>query len=340
MLPASSALSRGRVRGASATTLAATIAPAADALAAVEAPTATLPLDTAESIAAYIAAHDNFLLDCDGVLWAGGKPLPGAVETIEELRKAGKRVLFITNNSSSSRRQYAAKFAGFGVTVKPEDIVTSGSAMANYLSAEGITSTYVVGEDGLLEELEAVGVRCVMDAADAPAHMNEAQFSALERDTEVQAVCVGWNRSFNFRHLSIASAYLQGGLPFIGANPDAADRVGSLLFPGTGPMLAAIECASGVKPLVIGKPNPLLVKQILSTYGMDASRTAMVGDRLDTDMAFGNAGGVTSTLVLTGVSSADDLAQLPQSLAHSRPAYVMPSLSALLTALRSNGAAQ
>ncbi|KAG5192834.1 haloacid dehalogenase-like hydrolase family protein [Tribonema minus] len=307
--------------------------------AAVAAAHATARLDTPDSLSAFVAAHDNFLLDCDGVLWAGSGALPGesastgAVETLDALRAAGKRVLFITNNSSKSRRQYAAKFAAFGVSVDPNDIVTSGSAMANYLKMEGITYAYVIGEDGLIEELELAGVTCIRDAKGAGPLMSESEFMALELDPKVQAVCVGWDRSFGFRQMSIASAYLQQGVGFIGANPDNADRVGPLLFPGTGPLLAAIQSASGAVPVIIGKPNPILIKGILAQFGMDQARTAMVGDRLDTDMAFANAGGISSVLVMTGVSTDADLAALSAERAHMAPAFVMAALASLRPAL-------
>ena len=168
--------------------------------------------------------------------------------------------------------------------------------------------------------------------------MTEEQFREVQLDPEVGAVVVGYDRSFSYRQLAIASLYIQKGRLFVGANPDAADRVGDALMPGTGPLLAAIENASGVKPTVLGKPNPLLIKGILEANELDAKRTVMIGDRLDTDMLFGINGGTSTLLVLTGVSTLDDLAQ---HIAEGKPApvHVADRLGVLLSANDADGSA-
>ncbi|CAM9790059.1 unnamed protein product, partial [Hapterophycus canaliculatus] len=257
-----------------------------------------------------------------------------SVETVNALRRAGKRTFFVTNNSSKSRRQYCIKLDGFGVRgVGVEDIVTSGSAIAAYikLSHPDVRVVYMVGEDGLQEELEMVGLRVVKERTRPPAGMTEDEFRENEHDPEVGAVVVGLDTSFGFRQMCVASSYIQKGAHFVGTNPDVADRVGSLLMPGTGPILASIQTASGVMPVVVGKPNPLLIRQLMDQYGLTASKTLMVGDRLDTDIMFGNAGGVSSALVLTGVSEISDVAGL-QPGSEKTPTYLLKKLGGLLPA--------
>jgi len=288
--------------------------------------------ESSTELGEFLKRHDNILLDCDGVLWAGGEAISGSVETVDALRKAGKKVLFITNNSSKSRREYSEKLNGFGIATSKSDVITSGSAMADYLFGHGIKSVYVIGEKGLIEELEGVGIKCVYDKNNASPFMDEADFLSFNADPSVEAVCVGWDRFFTFRKLTISSIYLQRGCRFIGANPDISDRVGELLFPGTGPILASIESASGVSPYIIGKPNPALVKQILERNKMEACNTVMIGDRMDTDIAFANSAGITSVLVMTGVTTEDDLDESHDF--SDTPSLVMPSLSSILPGLK------
>ncbi|CAN0089976.1 unnamed protein product, partial [Phaeothamnion confervicola] len=277
----------------------------------------TKVIRTPDTIRTLLDGIDNLLLDCDGVLWAGSDPIPGAIECVKAMIAAGKKVVFITNNSTKSRREsdfltrgYAAKFSSFGLDVSPDQIVTSGSALAALLAVQhpSVTAAYVVGEGGLAEELELAGIRCVSEAVGAGPEMLESEFRALSADPAVGAVAVGWCRAFSFRQLATASYYLQAvpGCVFLGTNPDDADRVGVHLMPGTGPLIRAVECASRQPATVVGKPNPELIRAILDTHRMDPARTLMVGDRLDTDIAFGNGGGIATCLVLTGVATAAD----------------------------------
>ncbi|CAN0135736.1 unnamed protein product [Ectocarpus sp. 4 AP-2014] len=291
-------------------------------------------VDTLETERALVSKYEAFVFDCDGVLWGGSHAIEGSLDTVKALRRAGKRTFFVTNNSSKSRRQYCVKLEGFGVHgVGVEDIVTSGSAIAAYvkLSHPDVRTVYMIGEEGLEEELEMVGLMVVKEDARPAPGMTEDEFRENITDPEVGAVVVGLDTSFGFRQLCVASSYIQSGAHFLGTNPDVADRVGSLLMPGTGPMLASIQAASGVAPVVVGKPNPLLIRQLMDQNGLAASKTLMVGDRLDTDIMFGNAGGVSSALVLTGVSEMSDVVGL-QAGGDKTPTYLLERLGALLPA--------
>lgn len=285
-------------------------------------------MDTQESQAALVSKYDSFVFDCDGVLWGGSHAIEGSLDTVKALRRAGKRTFFVTNNSSKSRRQYCIKLEGFGVHgVAVEDIVTSGSAIAAYIKSHhpDVTTVYMVGEDGLEEELGMVGLKVVKEEARPAPGMTEDEFREKSLHPEVGAVVVGYDTSFGFRQMCVSSAYIQRGAHFVGTNPDVADRVGSLLMPGTGPLLASIQVASGVAPVVVGKPNPLLIRQLMDQYGLAPSSTVMVGDRLDTDIMFGNAGGVSSALVLTGVSEIGDTVGLVPG-GDSTPTYLLEKL--------------
>jgi 4-nitrophenyl phosphatase len=284
--------------------------------------------DPATDCSLDLSKYDNFLFDCDGVLWAGAHALPGSIETVRALQLQGKVTKFITNNSTSSRRTYASKFAGLGLEVSMDDIVTSGSALAEYISTRDppVKAAYVIGEDGFVEELELRGVRCVRTGKSRGGAMSEEEFARLRADEDVTCVAVGWDREFSFRQIAIASHYLQqpSCRLFAGCNPDASDRVGPFLMPGTGALLAAVERASGVSPVVVGKPNSLLIKQILVRGGMEPQRTIMFGDRIDTDIAFGIAGGIDTALVLSGVCSEEDARS-----SMLRPTYILPRLGVM-----------
>ncbi|CAN0077010.1 unnamed protein product [Ascophyllum nodosum] len=291
-------------------------------------------VDTEESASALVRKYDNFVFDCDGVLWAGSHDIEGSIDTVKALRRAGKRTFFVTNNASKSRRQYCLKLEGFGVSgVGVEDIVTSGSALAAYVKRAhpDVHTVYMIGENGQGEELEMAGFKIAKETTRPPVGMTEDEFRVFEPNPEVGAVVVGLDTSFGFRQLCAASTYIQRGAHFVGTNPDIADRVGDLLMPGTGPLLASIQTASGVAPVVVGKPNPLLLHQLMDLNGLDPSSTVMVGDRLDTDIKFGNAAGVSSALVLTGVSEAADVVGLPAD-GEKTPTYLMEKLAFLLSA--------
>lgn len=275
---------------------------------------------------------DAFLLDQDGVLWQGDASIPGVLETVARLQSAGKRVFFVTNNSTRTRAQVAARLTKAGVRACPSDVLTSGAAAADYLLATlpaEQRALFVVGEPGLVEELEGSGFTCTR-GPDGEASLTEHAFAALfdAAAPTYGAVVVGYDTQFTSAKLARASAAVQRGALLVGTNPDAGDACGAGIMPGTGPLIAAVECATGVRAVVVGKPAPTLITQLILRHGLDPARTVMVGDRLDTDMAFGAAGGVSRCLVLSGVATEAQAAQLlpndPQ-----RPTHMLASLADL-----------
>ncbi len=301
------------------------------------------------------ADFDAFVLDMDGVLWHGAEAVPGALETVARLQGQGKRVFFVrsargacafarvlrcprfcsrpqvTNNSSRSRATVAARLAQSGVTASADTVLTSGAAAAEYLAAAlpaGRRRAFVVGERGLLEELALAGVECDCGPP-GEVTLSDAAFAALfDADApRYEALVLGADSAVTAAKLARASAAAQRGALFVCTNPDAGDKCGAGIAPGAGALLAAVETASGVRAAaIVGKPAPTLLRQLLARHGLDAGRTVMIGDRLDTDVAFGNAGGVASCLVLTGVATAAQAAQLPQGDPR-RPTHLMPSLA-------------
>ena len=273
---------------------------------------------------------DTFVLDQDGVLFHGAHPVPGALATVQKLKRAGKRVVYVTNNSGKSRAAVAARLTANGVETSADDVLTAGWAAARHLASVGVLSCYVVGEAGLVDELREGGLR-VVGWPDAAVTLPDADLALMfeEHGSRPDAVVVGLDSLFTYRKLCIASAFVQMGALFVGTNPDAGDRIGGGLAPGAGAMIAAVETVCGRKATVVGNPHATMIEHLLTEHALNANRTVMVGDRLDTDIAFGSAGGVKTCLVLTGVATQTEAEALPSG--HPcRPDYLMPSLADLL----------
>lgn len=242
----------------------------------------------------------TWLLDLDGVVWRGESPVPGSIDAIDRLRAAGKRVLFMTNNSSLTVAGYAEKMSTMGLVTPPEDVCTSAQAAALLVSA-GETAL-VCGGPGVTEALEARGVRCVRDP-----------------EPGITAVLVGWHRDFDFSRLTAAFTAVRAGARLIGTNDDPTyPTAGGGELPGGGSLVVAVAYASGVTPIYGGKPHEPAAQLVFSRLGLSSDPTdaerrklLMVGDRPSTD------GGMATTLrsrfalVLSGVTAAADLPVQP-----------------------------
>ena len=256
----------------------------------------------------------TFVLDLDGVVYRGKQPLPGAVETIQTLRRLGHQVYFFTNNSTKTRTDYQQKLEGMGIPVDLEHIMTSSYATALYLQEQGAQrkSVLVVGRDGIKEELRAVGMVIAEDG------LHE----------KVDYVVVGMDRDFCYDTLTKAQHAIMGGATFIATNRDASFPCeNGTVVPGGGAMVAAIEVASGVKPILIGKPETPAMMEVLHLARATPKNTVVVGDRLDTDILVGKRIGALSVLVLTGIAKEDDLKTAPPEM---QPDVVIRNLGELL----------
>ena len=249
----------------------------------------------------------GFLIDLDGVVYTGTEVVPGAPDFFELLRERETPFLLITNNSTRRAVQFAAGLGEMGIPVRPEEVLTSAEATAEFLagSAPPGARAYVIGEQGLRSSLEARGFILVDDAG-------------------ADYVVVGLDRGFDYRKLTIAMRAVLGGAQFVGSNPDVSLPMEDGLCPGAGAFQAAISAATGVRPLIIGKPEPTMLSIGLRMLDCAPQEAAIVGDRLDTDIVGGQRAGMVTILVLSGVVSAEVAAGSP-----IKPDYVLADLAEL-----------
>jgi len=225
------------------------------------------------------------LIDLDGVLYRGQTPLPGAPELFAFLRQYGIEYLLVTNNSTLTREAFVERLAGFGINVTANKIMTSAVATAAYLRTlvPPGTKVNIVGEPGLVQELQRSG------------------FVIAGRDADV--VVAGWDKTVTFEKLKVATLAIRDGAMFVGTNPDKTYPMENDIIPGAGSILAALVAASDVEPTIVGKPEPIIIQRCLEMLGASAQETAILGDRLDTDILGGQRAGIGTILVLTGIST-------------------------------------
>jgi 4-nitrophenyl phosphatase/phosphoglycolate phosphatase len=244
----------------------------------------------------------------------GDSLIDGIPETLEKLRKAGKKMFFVTNNSTKSRAGYKKKFDGLGLTDVPaEEIFSSSFAAAAYLEQTKFKDTgkkvYVIGEVGICEELDLIGVPYLGGPADSDKKPDMGPGGMMEVDKDVGAVIVGFDRNVNYYKIQYAQLCInEENAEFIATNLDAVTHLTDAQeWAGNGSMVGAIKGCTGQEPTVVGKPSPLMIEYLEAKFGIDRSRICMVGDRLDTDVLFGTDNGLKSILVLSGVTSEEKL---------------------------------
>jgi 4-nitrophenyl phosphatase len=251
-------------------------------------------------------AYDCLLFDLDGVLYRGEEPVPAAPPTMAELRRAGARPVFLTNNSARTPEQVAAKLRGLGIDAGPSEVMTSALATAELLAARGGGRAYVVGQDGVRRALTDAGLE-VLDGEPYQADL----------------VVVGFDGSVTYDRLKTACLLVQRGARLVATNPDASYPAEDGLWPGAGALLALITTTTGATAEVVGKPFAPVFEAALRRGG--GGRPLVVGDRLDTDIEGAVRLGWDSMLVLTGVSTRPETgASEPQ------PTYVAEDVGALL----------
>ena len=256
-----------------------------------------------------LADIHHWLIDMDGVLYHGNKRMPGAAEFIAELRAEGMPFLLVTNNSTLTPEEYVSKVGGMGIHVGPQDVLTSSIATADYLAriAPPSATVHMIGENGLRTALQAKGFKLVDRGGDY--------------------VVVGMNRQLTFETLKWAALAIRAGAPFIGTNPDRTLPVEEGQVPGNGAILAALEAATEVTPFVIGKPGTALLEIGLQKLGAPKDDTAILGDRVETDMVGGQRVGLITVQVLSGASTQADLDK-----SGIRPDFVFRNVTELLEA--------
>jgi len=254
----------------------------------------------------------GFVLDMDGVLYRGRTPIEGSAAFLELLHKRRTPYILLTNNATLTMEQNSAKLDEMGIPVKPERIMTSAVATAMQLGSEASrgSTVYMIGEQGLRDALGKAGFRIVEEEV-------------------AEYVVVGYDRGLTYEKLAKAALAIQAGAKFIGTNPDKALPSERGLVPGTGATLAALEFVTGVSPRVIGKPERAIFDLTLAKLGLEATETAMVGDRLETDILGAQRIGLVTVLVLSGASGPAEL-----EASEIVPDMVLESIATLADAWR------
>jgi 4-nitrophenyl phosphatase len=233
------------------------------------------------------------IIDMDGVLWRGEQPIEGLGAFFDMVKEREIGYVLATNNASRSPESYVQKLHNFGVDIPATCILTSAQAAATYLSDQAPPGApvYILGMDGLREAVLERGFHLVEGGA--------------------EYVVVGWTIDLSWQQLAAATIQIRDGAQFIGTNPDVTFPSEAGLVPGNGAVLAALEAATGVQPIVVGKPRPHLYREAMRRMGSKPQNTAVIGDRLDTDIAGGAGLGLFSILVLSGITTTDDQGSWP-----------------------------
>jgi len=249
---------------------------------------------------------ESWLTDMDGVLVHEERAIPGAAEFIERLRERERPFLVLTNNSIFTGRDLSARLAQAGIDVPEASIWTSALATAQFLGNQAPGgSAYVIGEAGLTTALY------------------EAGFTLTEKNPDF--VVLGETRTYSFEAITKAIRLILAGSRFIATNPDATGPSAEGPLPATGAVAAMITEATGHRPYFVGKPNPMMFRSALNRIDAHSEVTAMVGDRMDTDVVAGIEAGLETYLVLTGSTNESDIARYS-----FRPDHVHSSIADLI----------
>ena len=245
----------------------------------------------------------NYLIDMDGVLLKAKTPLPGGIEFIERLIECQVKFLILTNNPLYTQRDLEHRLSTMGFNVTAEHIYTSAIATAHFLQSQAPNGkAFVIGESGLTQALHDVGY--------------------IQTDMNPDYVVLGEVNNYNFELITRAVRLINDGAMFIATNPDSTGPLEAGIVPATGALAALIEKATGKPPFFVGKPNPLMMRSALRYLGVHSEDTIMIGDRMDTDIVAGVMSGLETILVLSGVSTREDVEHFPY-----RPNHILNSVS-------------
>ncbi len=249
---------------------------------------------------------NGFICDMDGVIYHGNQLLPGVTEFVNWLHAEQKKFLFLTNSSERSPRDLHHKLKRLGLDVGEDHFYTSALATAAFLASQHPNGTvYVIGESGLTNALYDAGL--------------------TNNDINPDYVVVGESHDYTYERICRAVKLVMKGAKLIGTNPDLTGPVEGGIAPATGALMAPIELATGSKAYYVGKPNPLIMRNALKKLGCRREETVIIGDRMDTDIIAGVESEIETILVLTGVSSENDLKHFAY-----RPTHILKDLTAFL----------
>lgn len=257
--------------------------------------------------------YSAYVFDLDGTVYLGDRLLPGAGETIGRMRELGARTIFLSNNPTHTRSDYAAKLTLMGLPTPVEDVVHSTYVLIRLLERElPGARLFVIGEPPLLEELAAAGFRLAASAA------------------QTEAVIAAFDRTFDYAKLQTAFDAIRGGARFFATNADRFCPVPGGGQPDAAAVIAAVEACTGVKvEAVAGKPSRWMAEAALEAAGVPAADCLMVGDRLETDVRMGIEAGMATALVLTGATRREEI-----EASEFKPDYVIKRLGELVPGSR------
>ncbi|MFN2134347.1 MAG: HAD-IIA family hydrolase [Candidatus Promineifilaceae bacterium] len=247
----------------------------------------------------------NYLTDMDGVLITGTRMIPGADRFISRLQEKDIPYLVLTNNPMYTTRDLSHRLENIGLNVPPARIFTSAMATAYFLDSQRPDGTaFVIGDSGLTEAVHAVGY--------------------VITDIDPDYVILGETTTYNYEMLTKAIRLINAGSRFVATNPDVAGPSEAGIVPACGAVAALIEKVTGKAPFYVGKPNPLMMRTALNYLGIHSEETMMIGDRMDTDIVAGVESGMMTTLVLSGLTSREEIDLYPY-----RPGQVLESIADL-----------
>jgi 4-nitrophenyl phosphatase len=237
-----------------------------------------------------IPAHiKSLVLDMDGVIWRGDAPIGDLPSIFGRIRQRGLKFVFATNNGTRTSEQYVTRLGSLGVQVEPWQVVTSAQALSYALTQKFPRGSkiFMIGGDGVRQSLEETGYE-ILSVENAPA---------------AEAVVMGIDTEINFQKMSEATYLVRRGIPFYATNPDKTFPTPRGEIPGAGAWYSVVVTATGVQPIVAGKPFPFLMELAMQKLGTLKEETLVVGDRIETDIAGGQAVGCPTAVVLSGVST-------------------------------------
>lgn len=256
-----------------------------------------------------LLSKKGFICDMDGVIYHGNKILDGVTEFVNWMIDNDKKFVFLTNSPERTPHELSMKLERMGLTVSPDHFYTSAMATAAFLDSQkpGCTA-YIIGEPALAKAMY--------------------DHKIYTNDVNPDYVVVGETRTYNFEKIEKAIELVNKGAKLIGANPDITGPTEKGVMPATGSLIAPIEIATGKKAYFVGKPNPLMLRHGLNKLDCHSADIAFVGDRMDTDIIAGIESNVDTVLVLSGVTSMDDIDKFPY-----RPKYILSGVGEIIKKL-------
>ncbi|XP_058788999.1 glycerol-3-phosphate phosphatase-like isoform X2 [Phymastichus coffea] len=269
---------------------------------------------SSQDLTAFFDSFDTVLTDCDGVLWIQNTALPHSAEVINLFQELGRQVFYVTNNSTKTREEFAKKCKQLNFKASDDHLFCTSNLAALYLKSMNFRKkVYVIGSTGVTGELDKVGIRHIGTGPD-PLTPDWTAMN-VQKDPEVGAVIVGFDEHFSYPKMTKAASYLNDrDVHFIGTNTDnrfpAKD---SVVVPGTGSLVSCIEMCSERKATIMGKPEPYIADVLKQQCNIDPKRTIMIGDRDKSDILLGTRCGFKTLLVLSGVTTLNDVDRCKKS---------------------------